>query len=331
MHYKWDGQNPHLSFAQQQKDVISTYCTKHSHIPFHPLEKYLLPQEHTTGPSTASITNLEVNVDNFISMTNNLDYKNIQHLSRAILHGIHSIFPPPSVTGHSGEDPISIKKLREKEGLFEYKKEVLGWLINGQTFTITLPSKKPSKIVDQIHNMITTKAVKLKDLQKFQGKLIHASLGVPGGKGLMSPIYEATKQEREHVKLNYNLKQCISDWAILIQQVASRPTSVKELVPQLPNFVGYVDASKQGVGGVWVNGSEQLQHQWVWRLEWSDTIKNNLVSASNPKGTISINDLEMAGILLAWLVLEQVAENQLTYKHVGIFCDNMSTVMWSSK
>ena len=51
------------------------------------------------------------------------------HFSRALLHAIHQIFPPPTTTKHDGEDPISQKKLiLEGEGVWETRKEILGWL-----------------------------------------------------------------------------------------------------------------------------------------------------------------------------------------------------------
>jgi hypothetical protein len=52
---------------------------------------------------------LEVFVDDFIGMTNNASLLHLTQLSRAMFHGIHSIFPPLSITGHDGEDPISEK------------------------------------------------------------------------------------------------------------------------------------------------------------------------------------------------------------------------------
>ena len=67
------------------------------------------------------------------------------------------------------------------------------------------------------------------------------------------------------------------------------------------------------------------------RLEWPMKIQQQLVSANNKQGTLSINDLEMAGVLLAWLALEHIIPTSLQGIHVGIFCDNMSTVTWTNK
>lgn len=50
----------------------------------------------------------EVFVENdLIGVTNYADHpSHIKHFSQAMLIGIHSVFPPPQITGHQGEDSI---------------------------------------------------------------------------------------------------------------------------------------------------------------------------------------------------------------------------------
>ena len=67
-----------------------------------------------------------------------IDPEALWHYSRALLHGIHSVFLSPQITGHSGAGPISIKKLEKGEGLWEVRKEILGWMIDGTTRCIEL-------------------------------------------------------------------------------------------------------------------------------------------------------------------------------------------------
>ena len=115
-------------------DVIEVFYNKDNTLPPHPLEQHLLQEllSHpvvTEPPQTK--TAIEVYVDDFISCTNNTTIDNLTHLARSMLHGINCLFPPPSVTGHSGEDPIAQKKLQQLEGMFQYKKEVLGWDFDG--------------------------------------------------------------------------------------------------------------------------------------------------------------------------------------------------------
>ena len=315
------------------RDIIEQLYTTMTALPKHNLEHHLLqeilsrPEQVQTREAASAI---EVYVDDFIACTNNSEYNNITHLARAMLHGIHSLFPPPSVTGHAGEDPIALKKLLEKEGMFQYEKEVLGWMFNGKTFTISLPNKKRDKISLLLESMLKNKYTTLKPLEKLQGKLIHASLGIPGGRGLLSPLYRAVATKSDKTAVTGDLRQCMKDWKILIKEIASRPTSVHELVARDPHYIGYADASKRAVGGVWVNGTKSLNNFWVWRLEWPADIQASLNSTNN-QHTLSINDLEMAGTLLAWLVLEQITSHNLHLAQVGLFCDNDSTVNWHYK
>ena len=52
-----------------------------------------------------------------------------------------------------------------------------------------------------------------------------------------------------------------------------------------------------------------------------------MLTDDNPDGSITNSDLEMAGLLLCWLVLEYVAPD-LHHKHAALFCDNSPTVAW---
>ena len=69
-------------------------------------------QQHSTQPSSSTplVTLIEVLVDDFIGTTNNRNSDHLTHVSRCLLHGIQSIFPPPEVTNPPGEDPISNKR-----------------------------------------------------------------------------------------------------------------------------------------------------------------------------------------------------------------------------
>ena len=275
--------------------------------------------------------NIEVYVDDFILAVQTLDPEALRHYSRAMLHAIHEIFPPPSVSGHQGEDPVSVKKLLQKEGLWEHRKEVLGWIFDGITKCIELPETKATKILQQLKTTLRKKAVKLNDFQKLVGKLRHASLGIPAGKGLFTPINHALKGDPAFVKLpnNSDLKLALHDWLYLIKDVASRPTSTKELVVGEPDYLGYCDASGIGAGGVWFGVHAELD-PIVWRVEFPHDIRDRLVSESNPTGDITNSDLELAGLVLHWLVLEYVVDD-LRHKHVAMYCDNTPTVAWANR
>ena len=55
-----------------------------------------------------------------------------------------------------------------------------------------------------------------------------------------------------------------------------------------------------------------------------------LITAENPAGSITINDLELAGAILGFLALEAQGVD-VKYTHLATFCGNMNTVVWAYK
>ena len=54
-----------------------------------------------------------------------------------------------------------------------------------------------------------------------------------------------------------------------------------------------------------------MQH-WVWKFEWPADIQQELVTGRmNKTGKLTINDLELAGLVLGWLVLARRSVQKL--------------------
>ena len=318
--------------SETARDVIETLLLESS-LPAHPFEDQMLREAQASTlawriQASASFINLvEVFVDDFIGATNNIDAAHLEHFSRAMLFGVHSVFPPPEVTGHHGEDPISQKKLKQGEGTWSTTKEILGWLVDGLNYTLSLLPEKCDKITKLIKKICKRQHVSLLKFQELAGNLQHASFGIPGGKGLFSPIFRALKTTTGTVRITEDLKCVLRDWRTVIQQLQTAPTPVQLLVSSYPNYIQFTDACGLGAGGIITPGLDPMQH-WVWKFEWPRDIKEALVSGTNKTGTLTINDLELAGLVLGWLVLEHVCDD-LRYKHVGMFCDNTSAVSWA--
>jgi hypothetical protein len=76
-----------------------------------------------------------------------------------------------------------------------------------------------------------------------------------------------------------------------------------------------------GVGGVIFGENKACiptVFRWEWPKEINDLYHNNAITNS---------DLEMAGLLLLWLVMESVCTS-LREKRVALFSDNSPTVGW---
>jgi len=90
-------------------------------------------------------------VDDFCTRVQTLDVDTLRHVSRALLHAIHSVSPPsPAITKHAGGDPISLNKLLEGEVTWYIRKEILGWVFDGAKPCIKLPPKKLDAITSEI-------------------------------------------------------------------------------------------------------------------------------------------------------------------------------------
>ena len=130
--------------AETARDVAQTYVAEAvGSLPEHPPEDLTMP-EIVALPAAASLTGaqsemfvqlLESFVDDFMHLVQSTDPEVLRHCSRALLHGIHSVFPPPKITGHSGADPVSVKKLENGKGI------LVGWMIDGATCCIELTEK----------------------------------------------------------------------------------------------------------------------------------------------------------------------------------------------
>ena len=320
--------------SETARDVIDSLITEAT-LPAHAFENKMMQEAEQDATqyrlsAAATYVNLtEVFVDDFIGATNNINTDHLRHFSRAMLYGVHSIFPPPEVTGHQGEDPISQKKLDQGEGTWRFSKEILGWLVDGANFTIQLMPDKCKKLVQLIRDVTKCRQVPLSIFQELAGKLQHASFAIPGGKGLFSIIHRAMAGLKPFIKITPDIKQTLNDWTTVVRHLASCPTPVRLLVSDFPNYIQYTDACKLGAGGVVVPGMDPFYY-YVWQFEWPKDIRDELVSWTNPKGSLTINDLELAGLLLGWLVIEYIC-GDLRFKHIGSFCDNTSAVAWSLK
>ena len=66
----------------------------------------------------------------------------------------------------------------------------------------------------------------------------------------------------------------------------------------------------------------------VFRLEWPDDIKQEVLKTNAGQGsTLTNSDLEMAGLLLPFLVMEEVCDMG-PGTHLALFSDNSPTVHW---
>jgi hypothetical protein len=308
------------------RDIIDLLLRERIDLPEHPFEKFMAPTDlPKTSPPNEEYTSVGVYVDDFVlGLVENDDRTLLRRVSRATLHAIHSIFPSPEVTGHvGGKDPISRKKLEKGDARFDIEKEILGFLINGVDRTVRLAEAKAQAIAAEIVAVLRKTHVNLKRFRSLLGKLQHAARILPAAKGLFTPLNRATKNEPKSIGLGRDseVRAALIDLKHLILSLATRPTHVSELVEYEPDLAGTCDASSAGAGGLWIGYGIQPA---VWRVEWPADIVELY-----KQGTLTNSDLEMAAVLLQYLVAEQL--RPLDQCHTAIWSDNTPTVSWSTK
>ena len=77
--------------------------------------------------------------------------------------------------------------------------------------------------------------------------------------------------------------QAFRDWRTLTKESAREPTTAKELVIGDPKFMGWVDASGEGIGDDWLPGKYELEPT-IWSLECPNKLLARMITQKNQGG-----------------------------------------------
>jgi len=137
--------------SKMARDIVQDCWDNDSILEPHPLKAYSITNmldlpavSHVTSKPLANL--LEVYMDDFFRMIQAPTMAELQKFTRAILKGIHSIFPPPGLLEDQMDKPVSLKKLKSGDGMWSTQKEILGWVFNGITCCMQLPMDKVTKL-----------------------------------------------------------------------------------------------------------------------------------------------------------------------------------------
>jgi hypothetical protein len=327
----WVESPSHFCTVTETARDITQHCVDNQiSLPHDPIEESMTIMDVPLRGRTRSPTKLlQVYVDDFCyAATQSEDGKHIPTIRRAAIHGIHAVFPPTSVTHHKdGKEPISAKKLAAGDGNFDTKKAMIGFVFDGVKRTVHLPPAKAAAYIKETHTLLRRKTVPLKNLQMLVGKLRHASIILPAAKGFFSPLNDAMRGSPKLIGLGANseVRRALEDLISLMHLLSSRPTHVRELVPDVPHHASYHDAAAEGAGGVWFSLCDDTPPV-VWREAFPEDIAREVVSVDTPHGRLTNSDLELAAEVLA----VGVALERMNSKHtpLGTLCDNTPTVSW---
>jgi hypothetical protein len=215
-------------------------------LPPHPLESYIILAETMAKltPSQRDTTYRfeAVYVNDFIlARVENANATLLRRMAQAALLGIHSVFPPVEVTGHvAGKYRISQKKLEKGDAIMATTKEVLGFVVEGQSRTVQLPTKKADAITEELSRLLKRKSIWFKRIEKIVGKLIHACTILPTSKALLTPIYQsmATRPGMVGLGKDSEVRAAFLDLRTMIKSIPANPLMCSSLSTTYPPLWG---------------------------------------------------------------------------------------------
>ncbi len=177
-------------------------------------------------------------------------------------------------------------------------KTLLGFNFDSTKKTLWLEEEKRAKLLTILHGWVRSgnlnRGIPFKEFESVVAKLRHAFIALPGGKGLLSPCNRILRLRPPGVYLHRNepLHLAISNCQTILCESTSHPTRCCKLVMGWPDFVGIVDASSHGVGGIIV-GELSACPPSVFQLQWPPDISANVISERNRQERITNSNLEL--------------------------------------
>jgi hypothetical protein len=276
----------------------------------------------------------DIYVDDFMGTAQGKP-RRLNRIRRVLFHTLDEVLrPKDSLDEDARKEPISVKKLRKGDARWSTTKQMLGWLINTVQSTITLPPHRIERLF-AILNSIKPEQRRM-SVQKWQqmlGELRAMALAIPGARGIFSHL-QAALQARSvtqgRIRVSSHVRATLADFQWLANSLQDRPTRLQELVAQPPCLYGTTDASGQGMGGIILPPSTQpTVPPLVWRSRFPNTVQKMLVSTTNPHGTITNSDLELAATVIQHDAICHMYDVREQTIHTGT--DNQATQAWQQK
>ena len=296
-----------------------------------PIDLPTTPQRPILQPLPYPIRYTDVYVDDFIQLAQG-NAAQRRHVKRALFHALDQVFRAldPTDNPHR-QEPASQKKFSKGEAAWSTRAVILGWIVDTVKGTIELPPHRLQRLHDILENLPRTrKHIKSKSWQRYLGELRSMATAIPGARGLFSTLQEAlTHPLAKHIRLRRSVHDFLEDFRYLASELSLRPTRIAELVPQQPLCTGACDASGAGMGGVHFIQTPNGIIPTLWRAKFATNVTRDLVSFTNPQGTITNSDLELAASVVHADVLSQEADIREATTHNAY--DNTPTVYWQRK
>jgi hypothetical protein len=239
-------------------------------------------------------------MDDFIALAQRPYCRRVLHHT---LQGILSVFrdAPHKDDPNTRRHIISTSKMAKGDATWSTQKVVLGWLIDSAAGTLQLLPHKAQRLCELLSEFQANHRTTKRKWRSLLGELRYMATALQGAKYLFTVLQHVLcdHPNTRRLRLSPLGKQTLADWSMIASTLATHPMPITSVVPQAPAYVWAVDASGIGCGGFWVETKfGQLPQPIAFRQPFPQDLQNQLVSSSNPGGTISNSDFELAP--LAW-------------------------------
>jgi hypothetical protein len=282
------------------------------------------------GAGRPPVSAVDVYVDDFLLMAQTAHQRT--KVLRATLRAIDKVLRPldDSDSPHRKE-PSSITKMAKGDACWSTRKRILGWDLDTEALTLHLPPRRMARLQEVLSWLLPPhKRLHVRKWHQVLGELRSMSPAVPGSRGLFSVLQEALRHtDKRRVRIDARTHDLARDFLALVHSVHARPTRLAELVPTAPSDIGASDACRVGMGGVWFDALDSTSPPILWRQRFPQRLSQALITAENPSGTISISDLELAGVIAHQEVV--CAARDVSERTLWIASDNRAAVSWATK
>ena len=238
---------------------------------------------------------------------------------------------------HYRNEAMSVKKLRS-EGAWQWQIIALGIgydLLRGEVF---VPEARRLKLLNLLETKFGegTAVASVKDIQRLTGQCQSLALVKPQGRFQISRFYGAITglagYSSDKIVLNDDFLEELKGWKKWAEN--AKPVSLHAVAIRSPTLTGFSDAAGKkdgGMGGYWELGNGTvIWWREIFPLEITDRLTRD--RGEERIGDITINDLELAGVIANFVVLRQVLGDE-GMRHAVLLsrADNTSAVSWIRK
>ena len=182
--------------------------------------------------SKGALAYIDIFVDDFLRITQ-VNKAGREEVKRALLHSLDNVLRPLSRTDlPTGQDPASLKKMKQGDSTWSTQKILLGCVIDSVRGTIHLPQHRVTRLTTMLQEVEGQQRVSQKRWRKLLGGLRSMMLSIPGAEGMFSHIQVALVKAglSNHIKVDRSMRDKLYDWKWLAGEIATRPTSISEVV-----------------------------------------------------------------------------------------------------